>query len=103
MASNVLRLKNNVPASWTTAAQPSRRPCEGSARPARHCRVAAVVKNSDPAKNVTESASVPTRSTNDGAAPAAKQAEPTANRMAIHLVIRHSVGAGPLAGILRRG
>ena len=65
--------------------------------------MAAEVKNSDPTKNVTESASAPTASTNEGAAPRAKQAEPTANRMAIHLVIGASLGARTVAGILRRG
>ena len=100
-ASNVLTLKNSVPANWTTAAHQSIRPgsrpntrsrCRSPTRSglrsaltvSRYCSAAAAVKNSEPAKNTAASVAAPTSCTNPGNGPKAKHAEPMMNSTAIH-------------------
>ena len=79
MPSNVLTLKNSVPANWMRAAVRSARVTD-----VRSCRKAAVVKKIEPTKNVTP---IPGRGadahceTNEATA---KQVEPIANSTPIH-------------------
>ena len=49
-----------------------------------HCRAAAEVNSSDPAKNTAPSAAGPTSCRNAGMGATRKQAEPAANSTAIH-------------------
>src|SRR3954453_3249743 len=80
----VLRLKNSVPANWMTPAHQLSRSDRGVASA---WSAAALVKNSEPAKNTAASATAPTRCTKPGNGPTTKQAEPIANSSPIHRVL----------------
>jgi len=104
MATNVLTLNSMVPMDCTAVASQSIRPGwntktfrravpgRASAAPgggaastaSRYCRKPAVVKNSDPMKNVTASGRAPTASAYPGTVPSANRNEPTANSTPIH-------------------
>jgi hypothetical protein len=56
-----------------------------------HCRAAAEVNSSEPAKNTTPSATGPTSWRNPGKGATRKQADPAANSTAIHHVTRRPV------------
>src|SRR4051812_24397364 len=79
----VLRLKNSVPANWMIPAHQFLRSDRGVVSA---WSAAALVKNSDPAKNTAASATAPTSCTKPGNGPTTKQAEPIANSRPIHLV-----------------
>src|SRR4051812_27152024 len=86
MARKVEMLKKTVPADCVTAAIQAARPAGPRCRCAlanQVCSAPPVVKNNDPAKNVTASAAAPTRSAYPGKDPTRKHADPTANDRAM--------------------
>jgi hypothetical protein len=98
MATKVLMLNSRVPIDWMPVASqpiwrgrntktlrrgaPGRRGAASTA--SRYCRKPAVVKNSDPMKNVTASGLSPTAFTYAGTVPSANRIEPIANSTPIH-------------------
>jgi hypothetical protein len=80
--SNVLTLKNRVPASWTSAAMRSRPVAVVS------CRYEALVNAIEPTKNVTPIAGRGADAHCEANEATAKQTDPAANSAAVHHALR---------------